>query len=112
MLQLDLLHQNVWILKPVAGAHGQGIAFVTGLCAETGDPVQTTRSSKVSFKRRGLGDDLGFVLGLFTPLKGGALVDHTQTQLCVRVAVPRPHPPSSPALPVSRTYTSRKRFLI
>ncbi|CAK0836814.1 unnamed protein product, partial [Prorocentrum cordatum] len=60
-LQLGLLVRNVWILKPVAGAHGQGIAFITALDAD-GTPVQTERTEKVSFQRRGLGDHLGFVV--------------------------------------------------
>jgi len=38
-LQLTLLHQNVWILKPSTGALGRGISFVTGLGKDGGFEV-------------------------------------------------------------------------
>ena len=61
VLQLNLLVDNVWICKPVAGAHGQGISFIVGLDC-SGCPILSAPSSKVSFKRRSLGDELGVVV--------------------------------------------------
>lgn len=59
-LQIQHLIRNVWILKPVAGAHGQGIALVNRL-DEYGEPVETVRTAKCSFTRRALGDAMGYV---------------------------------------------------
>jgi len=62
-LQMSLLSRNIWILKPVAGAHGQGIGFVDGgRLAESGQPAEACmRTEKCSFRRREIGDRLGMV---------------------------------------------------